>query len=121
MEHGAEDSGTRAALGSFAGAMGAQGTLSEQGAGMWLDRLFWRSRALSFSGALLSASASILSAQGGARPLFEWNGRIDREIQIAMRGREAWIQATSRTDNPRARPVVESVLPRNDGTVRANL
>jgi hypothetical protein len=46
---------------------------------------------------------------------------VDREIQIAMRGRDAWIQATSRTDNPRARPVVESALPRNDGTVRVNL
>jgi len=88
---------------------------------MWIHRLSSKSFGFPFAGALLAASASLLSAQGAARPLFEWRGRVDREVQIAMRGRDAWIQSTSRTDNARTRPVVSAALPRTDGLVRVRL
>jgi len=80
-----------------------------------------RPSVLPLTAIMLIASGSLLLAQGSGRPLFEWNGRVDREIQIAMRGREAWVQANSRTDNARARPHVSSALPRTAGTVRVRL
>jgi hypothetical protein len=82
-----------------------------------------------FSGALLNAlvvgalvaSAASTEAQNTRRPLFEWRGRVDREIQIAMRGRDAWVQGTSRTDVRGTSPVVAGALPRVEGFVRATL
>jgi hypothetical protein len=67
-----------------------------------------------------------LSGQGRARmdagrALFEWKGRVDRELRISMRGREAWTQSTFRTVNGRREPVVSRALPREDGTVRVRL
>jgi hypothetical protein len=67
----------------------------------------------------LLMSASLVEAQAPTpRALFEWRGRVDREIQIAMRGREAWVQGTSRTDVRGGNPVVATALPRTEGVVR---
>ena len=61
----------------------------------------------------LVATASTVSAQG--RPLFEWNGRVDREVRIAMRGRDAWMQSDNQSSRGRAQ--VATALPRQDGRV----
>ena len=45
---------------------------------------------LPLSAAALAVSASSLFAQG--RPLFEWSGRVDREVRITMHGRDARMQ-----------------------------
>jgi hypothetical protein len=68
--------------------------------------------------AALVASASALSAQG--RPLFQWSGRVDREVQIAMRGRETWTNTGSANER-RGRADVETALPRQDGVVRVRI
>ncbi len=68
--------------------------------------------------AALVASASALQAQG--RPLFQWTGRVDREVQIAMRGRETWTN-TGTSSERRGRSDVETALPRQDGVVRVRI
>ena len=70
-------------------------------------------RTLSFAIPLLAAAAPALLAQN--RTLFTWTGRVDREVQISMRGRDVW---TNSGDGGRSRVRVESMLPRTDGYVR---
>jgi hypothetical protein len=57
----------------------------------------------------------------GGRQLFEWNGRVDREVRIAMRGREAWTEGAGRNNNSRGRAEIISGLPRTDGEVRVRV
>src|SRR6185503_15957572 len=45
-------------------------------------------RMFSFAIPLLAAGAPALMAQN--RTLFTWTGRVDREVQISMRGRDVW-------------------------------
>ncbi len=68
------------------------------------------------------AAALVLTGAAGAvaqdRPLFEWRGRVDREIQIVMRGRDLNTHLASWQDRLlRDRQRVFSVLPREDGWV----
>ena len=70
---------------------------------------------LPLSVAAIAASASSLFAQG--RPLFEWSGRVDREVRIMMHGRDARTQSTSRTPILRSRLDVSTALPQRDGRV----
>ena len=72
---------------------------------------------LPLSAAAVAVSASSLFAQG--RPLFEWSGRVDREVRIIMRGREARTQMADRSPFPsqRSRVNVETALPQRDGRV----
>jgi len=70
---------------------------------------------LPLSVAAIAASASSLFAQG--RPLFEWSGRVDREVRIMMHGRDARTQTTSRTPILRSRLDVSTALPQRDGRV----
>jgi hypothetical protein len=69
----------------------------------------------SFAIPLLAAGAPALMAQN--RTLFTWTGRVDREVQITMRGRDVWTNGADR-DDTRGRVNVESTLPRSDGYVR---
>ena len=60
-------------------------------------------------------SASSLFAQG--RPLFDWSGRVDREVRITMHGRDARTQMAERSPFQRSRLNVETALPQRDGRV----
>jgi hypothetical protein len=71
-------------------------------------------RTFSIALPLLAVSATALMAQN--RTLFTWTGRVDREMQITMRGRDVWTNGVDRDD--RGRVSVESMLPRTDGYVR---
>jgi hypothetical protein len=70
---------------------------------------------LSLSAAALAVSASSLFGQG--RPLFDWSGRVDREVRITMHGRDARTQMAGRSPYERARLNVETALPQRDGRV----
>ncbi|HZI42096.1 MAG TPA: hypothetical protein VFD67_10350 [Gemmatimonadaceae bacterium] len=72
-------------------------------------------RMFSFAIPLLAAGAPALMAQN--RTLFTWTGRVDREVQITMRGRDVWTNGADR-DDTHGRINVESTLPRSDGYVR---
>ena len=65
--------------------------------------------------AALAVSASSLLAQG--RPLFDWSGRVDREVRISMHGRDARAQSASRTSVGQSRLSVASALPQQEGRV----
>jgi hypothetical protein len=73
-------------------------------------------RLISITGSLLFAAAPALTAQD--RTLFTWSGRVDREVQISMRGRDLWTNGLDQDDGARSRYRVESYLPRTDGYVR---
>ena len=72
-------------------------------------------RMFSFAVPFLIGGAPALVAQG--RTLFTWTGRVDREVQISMRGRDVWTNGTDRDDGGRSRFNVASALPRTDGYV----
>jgi hypothetical protein len=70
---------------------------------------------LPLSVAALAVSASSLFAQG--RPLFDWSGRVDREVRITMHGRDARTQTAGRLPMERSRLDVATALPQQDGRV----
>jgi hypothetical protein len=74
---------------------------------------------LPLSVAALAVSASSLFAQG--RPLFDWSGRVDREVRIVMHGRDARIQTGARAPFERPRLNVETALPQRDGRVTVRM
>jgi len=63
----------------------------------------------------IAVSASTVLAQG--RPLFDWSGRVDREVRISMRGREARTQSVGRNEGQRSRLDVATALPAREGRV----
>jgi hypothetical protein len=65
--------------------------------------------------AAIAVSASSLFAQG--RPLFDWSGRVDREVRIMMHGRDARTETASRSPVTRSRIDVATALPQRDGRV----
>ena len=65
--------------------------------------------------AAIAVSASTVFAQG--RPLFDWSGRVDREVRISMRGRDARTQSVGRNEAQRSRLNVATALPARDGRV----
>ncbi|HJQ21355.1 MAG TPA: hypothetical protein VJ867_13490 [Gemmatimonadaceae bacterium] len=71
------------------------------------------------SAPLVLGTASLAAAQN--RQLFTWSGRVDREVQLVMRGRDLWTRAGGRDDGDRNRTRVESGLPRTAGVVHVQL
>ena len=93
---------------------------------MRLER--WVARSIPLAAAVLTAGASMALAQWGGgggqgrqqtngQELFRWNGRVDREVQIVMRGGNVWTNDIGRTEPGRARSRALSVLPREQGEV----
>ena len=73
-------------------------------------------RAAAMAAPLLLGAATVASAQD--RQLFTWTGRVDREIQLAMRGRSVWTRSSDQDDEGRSRTRVSAGLPRSSGYVR---
>jgi hypothetical protein len=79
----------------------------------------------SFGGraAMVAVAIAAVAAPAGAqqeRTLFSWNGRVDREVLIYMRGRDVstrFVNGERGTDRVRA----EGVLPRAEGVVTVNV
>jgi hypothetical protein len=72
--------------------------------------------------ALMMAAAPLAFAQyGSGSELFEWNGRVDREIQLVMRGNQVWTNQIGQTEPGRGRSRVMDNLPRRDGQVVVQL
>ncbi len=89
---------------------------------MWRYRCMGTTASLLFAGMLLGADAQPAVAQNGnSRPLFEWSGRVDREVQLTMRGRNVWTRAYGQMDQPLPGPDIMTALPQNDGVVRVLL
>ena len=73
-------------------------------------------KVIPLSVAAVAVSASSLFAQQG-RPLFDWSGRVDREVRIMMHGRDARTETASRSPVTRSRIDVSTPLPQRDGRV----
>ena len=71
------------------------------------------------------AAAALVGAGAGSwrrvSRLFEWNGRVDREIQIVMRGNQVWTRRLGATEPGWARARTIGDLPRQDGVVRVQV
>jgi hypothetical protein len=83
----------------------------------------WVVRAVPVASALVMAVAPVAFAQFGqangrsGSELFEWAGRVDREVQVVMRGGRVWTNDIGRTEPGRERSRVMDDLPRRDGQV----
>jgi hypothetical protein len=57
------------------------------------------------------------TSQGGTQELFEWNGSVDREKQIVMRGSQVRTNDVGRTEPRAERTRTFSAVPRGEGRV----
>jgi len=94
---------------------------------MKLDRRILRS--ISWTAAALVGVAPIAAAQygrqaqsqGSGQELFQWNGGVDREVQITMRGNRVWTNDVGRTEPNNERARAMATLPQQDGEVVVRL
>jgi hypothetical protein len=84
-----------------------------------MTRQTWFQRSIPLAAAALLGLAPVVMAQG--QQLFEWNGRVDREVQIVMRGDQMWTRNVGPTEPGRPRSRTFSDLPRRDGTVQVRV
>lgn len=83
----------------------------------------WILRSFSLGTAAVVGAASLAAAQWGGqssrngRDLFEWRGRVDREVQVVMRGDRVWTNQIGRTEPNNQRSRTLSSLPRQDGEI----
>jgi hypothetical protein len=85
----------------------------------------WIQRALPLAAAAVVGAAPMAFAQYGSQgrgqELFEWSGRVDREVQVVMRGNQVSTRFIGNNESGRARPRVMMELPRRDGQVVAQM
>jgi hypothetical protein len=79
----------------------------------------WVLRSIPVAAALVVGAAPVMFAQG--QQVFEWTGRVDREVQISMRGNQLWTRNVGNNTATRERSRVFTPLPRQDGRVVAQL
>jgi hypothetical protein len=80
---------------------------------MTMHRLLQRS--IPLAAVALMAAAPFVQAQ--REEIFEWNGRVDREVQITMRGGQLATRGIGNAETGRVRSKVFSQIPRRDGEV----
>jgi hypothetical protein len=80
-----------------------------------MSRQRWIQRSIPLAAVTLIGAAPIAFAQG--QELFEWNGRVDREKQITMRGSNLRTFDVGQTEPRQERGRAFSALPRQDGEV----
>ena len=73
-------------------------------------------RSIPLAAAALVGLAPVVMAQG--QELFEWSGRVDREVQIVMRGNEVFTRNIGTTEPGRPRSRTFGDLPRREGQVQ---
>ena len=79
----------------------------------------WIQRSIPLAAAALVGLAPVVMAQG--QELFEWNGRVDREVQIVMRGNQLWTRNIGATEPGRPRSRTMGDLPRREGQVQVQV
>lgn len=81
-----------------------------------MTKRMWIQRSIPLAAAALVGLAPVVMAQG--QQLFEWDGRVDREVQIVMRGNQISTRNIGATEPGRSRSRMFADLPRMDGQVR---
>jgi hypothetical protein len=74
-------------------------------------------RSIPLAAAVVVGAAPLASAQRQGEELFEWSGRVDREVQIVMRNGRVDTRDLSNNTYPRTRTRVFSQIPRQTGQV----
>ena len=83
---------------------------------MFIQSMITKSALLSL--ALAAGATSALPAQ---QRLFEWNGRVDGEVRVFMRGNSIWTQDVRGRQTRQARARVSRSLPTQPGQVQVQL
>jgi hypothetical protein len=83
---------------------------------MWVVRMVPVASALVLAAAPLAFAQYGQDGSGSGSELFEWNGRVDREVQVVMRGNQIWTNQIGQTEG-RGRSRVMDNLPRRNGEV----
>ena len=89
----------------------------------------WIQRTVPLAAAALVGAAPMAFAQWGrvqsqqtqGQELFQWAGRVDREVQVVMRGSQLSTRNVGNAETGRARTRVMMQLPRQDGEVVAQV
>jgi len=86
----------------------------------------WINRAIPLAAAALVGATPAVFAQWGrtqnqGQELFEWAGRVDREVQIVMRGNQLSTRNVGSGETGRARSRVMMQMPRQEGEVVAQV
>jgi hypothetical protein len=84
-----------------------------------MTKLTWIQRSIPLAAAALVGVAPVVMAQG--QQLFQWTGRVDREVQIVMRGNQLSTRRIGATEPNWAQGRAMSDLPRQDGVVRVQV
>lgn len=84
-----------------------------------MSKLTWIQRSIPLAAAALVGAAPVVMAQG--QQLFDWTGRVDREVQIYMRGNQIWTQKIGATEPNFQRGRAMTDLPRQNGVVRVQV
>ena len=84
-----------------------------------MTKLTWIQRSIPLAAAALVGTAPVVVAQG--QQLFQWTGRVDREVQIVMRGNQISTRRIGATEPNFAQGRAMSDLPRQDGVVRVQV
>jgi hypothetical protein len=79
----------------------------------------WIRRSIPLAASALVGLAPVVMAQG--QQMFEWSGRVDREVQIVMRGSQISTRNIGPTEPGRARGRMLADMPRMDGQVRVQV
>jgi hypothetical protein len=80
----------------------------------------WIRRSVPFAAVALVAAAPSAFAQRG-QEIFEWNGRVDRTVQVSMRGNRLTTRDLGNSETGRQNSRVLMQLPRQDGQVYVQL
>ncbi len=84
-----------------------------------MTKFTWIQRSIPLAAAALVGAAPVVMAQG--QQLFQWTGRVDREVQIVMRGNQLSTRRIGATEPNFAQGRAMSDLPRQDGVVRVQV
>src|SRR5579871_116664 len=83
--------------------------------------LRWIKVAMPVAMASVAGFAPLAQAQRPEAQLFEWTGRVDREMQIVMRENSVWANPVGPTEPGRGRARLMTAMPRQAGLVRVRL
>ena len=78
-------------------------------------------RSIPLAAAIVVGATSVASAQRQGQELFEWSGRVDREVQITMRDGRVNTRDIGNNDQTRGNTRVFGQMPRQDGQVRVSI
>jgi hypothetical protein len=88
---------------------------------MKISRLMQRSLPLAMVALISAAPSAFAQQRNRGQEVFEWTGRVDREVQISMRGNRVSTRNVNNSETGRQNSRVFAQLPRQDGQIYVEL